>query len=198
MSVPSVKGLLIISSVTAINAAREAGEISQTEVEFALEADDLALLEAKLEPTRWYPVASLGRMSELLAKMAGGDRVEALRAMGAKSVAAVREQDIYSQMAYEEGTLENASALQLKSFARTAATLHNMFFNFGQPRVEADAAGDAILIHYENVEGYPDATRITSEGYTAAMATLALGRQCEVRSENVRPDSFTLRFAQKR
>ena len=195
ISVPSVKGLLIISSVVGIRAALEDNEVSQDEVDVALEAEDLALLEAKLEPTRWYPVASLGRMTELLAKIAGGDRADALRAMGVKSAEAIRKQGTYSQMTYEEGTLEKASALELKSFSRLTATMHNVFFNFGESRVDADPETGAILIHYTRMESYPDATRLSSEGYASRMSTLAVGRECEARSENVRRDGFTLRIA---
>ena len=51
-----------------------------------------------------------------------------------------------------------------------------------------------IAGRYEDVRGYPEATRISGEGYTSRMASWALGRPCRVRAEDVQPDAFTFRF----
>lgn len=194
MAEPSVKGLLLVSSVDAINQAIATGRIEREEVELALDPRDLELLDAKLEPMSWYPVASLGRMTELVARMTGGDRVATLRQIGERAAESVREQGIYSQMSFDEGAVRNATTRELKSFARQTATIHNMFFNFGAPRVEVEESSDTLLIHYEDMTGYPEATRLTSEGFTAAMATRALGVRCRIECENVREDGFTFRF----
>ena len=98
-------------------------------------------------------------------------------------------------MDFEDGTIRDADQFALRSFTRGAATLHQMMFNFGKTRVEIDEADGAVLIHCEDVAAYPEATRLSSEGYSTAMSSRALGRPCEVRVERVRPDSFTLRFS---
>jgi len=193
MTVPSTKGLLLISAVVGLRRSLESEAHSSEGLGVALEPEDLALLEQKLEPTSWYPVATLGRMNELLAKLAGGDREDALREMGAVAAESVRDTGTYSQMDYEDGVLAEASALELRGFSRQTSTLHEMFFNYGTVRVVSDEAGQ-IRIHYEGMADHPDSIRLTSEGYTGAMATRALGRSCRVESEDVARDSYTFRF----
>ena len=194
MTVRSVKGLLLISSVAGIDQGLEAGLFSPEQLELSLEPEDIQLLGTKLDPTGWYPVLTLGRMTELMAKARGGDRAETLRAMGASAAREVRERGTYSQMAFGDGSQRDATVLELKSFVRQVATIHNMLFNFGKTRVEIAPDTETILIHYREMTGYPDATRLSSEGYTSATVSWALGRHCDVVSENLHSDGFTFRF----
>ena len=190
----SVKGLLLLGSAATLRAALESGRLTRDELEVRLEPEDLPWVEEKLDPTRWYPVASLGRMTELVVSVKGGARVPTLRAIGEKAAEDVRAQGTYAQMSFDEGAVREATLLEMKSFARQTATIHNALFDFGRPVVELDEEREHILIRYEDVRGYPEATRISGEGYTSRMASWALGRPCRVRAEDVQPDAFTFRF----
>jgi hypothetical protein len=97
-------------------------------------------------------------------------------------------------MSFEKGSLGDASVAELKSFIRQTVTIHTMFFNFGSTRVEIDPKDHAVLVHYREMSGYPEAVRLTSEGYTSTVATWALGRPCRICCEQLRPDGFTFRY----
>ena len=90
-SEPSVKGLLLIGSVKAIRSAIKGGDVARESVELMLTPGDLEIFDSKIEATRWYPVGMIGRLQEILAKMVGGDRIAALRRLGALAAGNVRD-----------------------------------------------------------------------------------------------------------
>ena len=191
---PSVKGLLLIGSVKAIRSAIKGGDVARESVELMLTPGDLEILDSKIESTRWYPVGMIGRLQEILAKMVGGDRIAALRRLGALAAGDVRDTGTYDQMDFEEGTLESASHIRRVSFARRSATLNSMMFNFGTSRIEVDEANRDTLIHYEEVGEFPDSMRYTIQGFTEAVARIASGVDVPVSLEEIHPDRFTLRI----
>jgi hypothetical protein len=82
---PSVKGDMIEPVLDELRARLEQGSLSRERIEVALEPADIALLDDKIRPTRWYPMATWGRIVELLAETAGTGRIESLLERGARA-----------------------------------------------------------------------------------------------------------------
>src|SRR6185503_3004487 len=70
-SEPSIKGSALSSVVEDVRALRDSGRISADRLETSLEAADLVLLEAKIQPALWYPIQSYARLTRLLLDVAG-------------------------------------------------------------------------------------------------------------------------------
>jgi len=85
-SVPSVKGSIFSSVVEDLKAAVREGRLTQDELEGELGGKDRALMDSVVTAVSWMPVASYGRMLELLARVDGPGRREAyLRDRGARA-----------------------------------------------------------------------------------------------------------------
>lgn len=89
MRPPSVKGELLEPVVEELCAQVEEGPLTRERLEVALEPADIALLDEKIRPTRWYPMAAYGRMLELLAESSGRGRSEELLERGARAARAL-------------------------------------------------------------------------------------------------------------
>jgi hypothetical protein len=60
MAVPSIKGTAFQSVVEHLRRLLEAGWLSPDDLELRLEAEDLRLLDEKVLPGLWYPLAATG------------------------------------------------------------------------------------------------------------------------------------------
>ena len=169
---PHVKGILLETTVRGIQGALGAGSLTRDALEAALEPRDLALLEEKLDPTRWYPVASIANLAELLAAQVDAPREEALRRLGAGAVEILRNAGTYQQLQFEPGCLVPGDAVQLRSIGRLIASMWPAMYDFGSTRVEPVADEVAILLHFEALGDCPRAVRHTIEGFTARVGAL--------------------------
>ena len=98
MAAPSIKGSAFQSVVSDLVGLIEAGRISRETAEARLEADDLRLLDDKILPGVWYPIASYRRMTELLWEVEGNRAPAYLMARGARSAERLFEAGLYQQM----------------------------------------------------------------------------------------------------
>jgi len=84
--VPSVKGSIFSSVVDDLRAALEAGRLTQEDLEAHLDAKDRGLMDSVVTAVSWVPVATYGRMLDLLAQIEGPKQREAyLRRRGSRA-----------------------------------------------------------------------------------------------------------------
>lgn len=84
--VASVKGSIFSSVVADLKAAIADGRLTQEEFEGELGGKDRGLMESVVTAVSWMPIATYGRMLELLARVDGAGRREAyLRDRGARA-----------------------------------------------------------------------------------------------------------------
>ncbi|MDH3687535.1 MAG: hypothetical protein OEP95_14980 [Myxococcales bacterium] len=167
-----VKGILLATTVQGIHGALGAGSLKRETVEARLEARDLALLEEKIDPTRWYPVDAIANLTELLAGVLGGPRDLALRRLGEAAVEILRSNGTYRQLAFEPGSLKPGDPAELRSAGRLIASVWPAFYDFGTTRIESEAESAVILLHFEDLGSCPSPVRHTIEGFTARVAQL--------------------------
>jgi hypothetical protein len=82
MSEGSIKGAAVEPIVNLTHELLGSGQISRQQLETRLESSDLGLLEAKPEPTLWYPIASAERIELFVAEVLGRDIEEMMREIG--------------------------------------------------------------------------------------------------------------------
>lgn len=85
-TVACVKGSIFASVVADLKAAVAEGRLSPEDLEAELDGKDLGLMDGVVTPVSWMPVATYGRMLELLARLEGaGQREGYLRERGARA-----------------------------------------------------------------------------------------------------------------
>ena len=62
---PSIKGVVLQLAVEAVHRLKSAGLIDRGQLEARLHAEDLALLDRKVLPGVWYPIATPSRLLEI-------------------------------------------------------------------------------------------------------------------------------------
>ena len=140
MTIPSIKGTAFLSAHADVNALLARRAITREELEVALDAEDLRLLEDKVQPSAWYPIASYRRLLQLLCdKEASGDVQAYLIARGEKAGERIAATGIYQQLD------ANAEALGVRT-GRIVITVAGLIYNFTQLALRARGLGHRQLL----------------------------------------------------
>jgi hypothetical protein len=182
MTTPSIKGTAYLSAHADVNALVARGAVRREDLELALEAEDLRLLEEKVTPTAWYPIASYGRLLDLLCKKeARGDVEGYLVARGEKAGERIAASGIYQQLD------ASAESLGLRT-GRLVVTVAGLIYNFTSWHFEREGSTlGHFSIRVDDAADFPDAARITTQGFIQYASTRIVGRPMLARSERPLP-----------
>ena len=184
---PSIKGTAFQSAPEDLLRLLASGRISRDELEVRLEAEDLAILETKINPSGWYPIASYTRIVELLAEReAPDDRDGYCAARGVRAAERLAGTGIYQQLAI------SAEKLGAR-VGKFAITLSQVFYNFGRWSYEVGNGRDAFTVEVREASAFPEVSRFATQGFIEWAATRMAGRPMRVVSERPRPDLVIFR-----
>ena len=180
MSGLCIKGTAISTVVEDVKGLVDAGRISMEDLELRLEAPDLALLEAKIEPISWYDIDAYRRMMELLRDLEGAGDPHYWFRRGAKSAAHLIELGFYHQMEYLKRlevskTMDREEKLRVWGRdLRRLVTLSGSLINFGEWQAVLDPdQPDRYRIEICGVTGVPEAFWHAAEGFLCEMMSRA-------------------------
>ena len=176
MSGLCIKGTAISTVVEDVKRLVDEGRISREGLESRLEASDLALLEAKIEPISWYDIDAYRRMMELLRDLEGAGDSHYWFRRGARSAAHLIELGFYQQMEYLK-RLEFLNTMdpdeKLRAWGRDLrllVTLSGSLINFGEWRAVLDPdQPDRYRIEICGVNGVPEPFWHAAEGFLCEM-----------------------------
>lgn len=197
MTGPAIKGTLFAAVVADLNAVIEAGRLTAEQVESALEARDLELLDEKIQAAGWYEIHSYQRMLDLLWRAEGGERDEYWRERGRRAARRLVEAGIYQQMDYLGRTLAGRETDPAARFAalgkdmRLLMTLHSSVLNFGAWSCVVDPEhGDRYRVEIREIQGIPDGIFLAAVGMFNEMSRMAHGdnRALEWGLRRINPD----------
>jgi hypothetical protein len=182
MTTPSIKGTAYLSAHADVNALVAGGAVGRDELELALEAEDLRLLDEKVSPAAWYPIASYARLLGLLCKKQAHGNVQGyLISRGEKAGERIAASGIYQQLD------ASAESLGLRA-GRIVVTVAGLIYNFTTWHFEReDASIGNFSIRVEEATDFPDVARITTQGFIQYAATRVVGRPLVARSERPLP-----------
>ncbi len=180
MSSLCIKGTVISTVVEDVKRLVDEGHISRENLELRLEASDLALLEAKIEPVSWYDIDAYRRMMELLRDLEGAGDPDYWFRRGAKSAAHLIELGFYHQMEYltrlqVSKTMDREKKLRAWGRdLRRLVTLSGSLINFGEWRAVLDPdQPDRYRIEICGVTGVPEPFWHAAEGFLCEMMSRA-------------------------
>lgn len=182
MSIPSIKGTAFLSAHADVNALLARGAVTRQELEAALEAEDLRLLDRKVQPADWYPIESYRRLLRVLCdKESGGDEQAYLIARGERAGERIAATGIYQQLD------TNAELLGTRT-GRIVITIAGLIYNFTSWHFER--AGSSIghfSIRVEQAEAFPEAARFTTQGFIQYVSARIVGNPMRATSERPLP-----------
>ncbi len=198
MAVPSIKGSAFQGVVEDLLRLLEAGALDRDTLEAALEAEDLRLIEQKVMPGLWYPLASYRRLTELLMQAEGDGRPEYVVARGARAAERLFAAGLYQQLARgdEIGAEKRAANERWSAHeANLMASLAGAIFNVSRWRFVADEAAAESRIEVSEADALPEVSRWAAQGFIEYTASRLAGATVQVTSERPAPDAivFTLR-----
>ena len=186
MQQPSIKGAAFFGTVARLQACLESEQVTEEQVELRLEAQDLRFLDEKIEPSLWYPIASAGRIDELVVELSGREREEFFVACGLEEVNSVFSRGIF------ETLIEGARKMEARA-PEALTHLASLGFNFGRWTCE-EVSPTKLIVQGQEVAPLPESIRYTVQGIILGLARKLRGVGDEISSQRLRPDVITYRI----
>ena len=182
MSAPCIKGTAFDSVLQDVRGLLEDGRLTRGVLGVRLSAEDLALLDAKIAPSSWYPIGCYAWLLEALCDAEAAGQPEAyLFRRGTIAAERLHAAGIYPQL---DASGEKLGLRVLPLVISIAGSI----YNFMHWQVEIDPAGDAFQVSLDGATAYPNVARFAAEGFLACTTERIIGRKVEVWSERPAPD----------
>lgn len=182
---PSIKGIALQLAVDAVNQLLDQGRLGREELELRLAPEDLQILEQKVLPGMWYPVASMGRLLEITTQRVrarGG--VQALVELGVQSAGQLFDSELYR-------TFVTTAEAWGERAGPTLVRLAPLLFNFTRWSFEEGSGGmRSFRVRVEEAGEFPEILRFLAQGFIRYLAERVTG--VPVRVTSSRPDPETI------
>jgi len=181
---PSIKGIVLQLAVEAVHRLCSAGLVDRSQLEARLHSQDLALLDQKILPGVWYPIATLSRLLEITTYgnvIEGG--LEAVVDVGVRAAKRLFTSQIYKD--YVAATENWGSRGAGTALVRLAPLL----CNFTRWSYHADPdPSDTFRVEVENAAEFSDLLRYIAQGCIQYLGERVNRRPVLVSSSRPTPD----------
>ena len=175
MAQPSVKGSIIGAVIDELVRLRDAGRIADEQLEVRLEAEELALLDGKINTAGWYPMASYTRFLQLLGDIEGGGSQAYFVERGRANARHLMDAGLYEQLSFVGRWKESArgdssgEATAIAAYIsklKLVVTLATSIYNVGRWVVEPDPDHPGrAWIAIRDAGDYSEPMRLAAEGF---------------------------------
>jgi hypothetical protein len=198
MIAPCIKGSIVAPMVEEILALREAGRVSEGELEARLASDSLALLETKVNPSEWVPFRIYEQFAQLLEAIEGAGDPHYMRGRGQRAGERLADAGIYQQLRFVEKIREDARSMDVyMSDMRLILSLQAVLVNVGRWAAEIDPEHpDRVMIVARETEAVPACLMNAMEGFFIGISQRAHKSGIPWRAE--RPTRGEIRFRMDR
>jgi hypothetical protein len=198
MPTPSIKGSAITVAVADVNRLVEEGRISREDLEVRLEPDDLKLLDEEIQVSGWYPVASYGRIADLLADVEAGPkgREAYLIRRGHATADRLFEAGLYAQLERVKERVDNLDDDRVfdPHQVRLTLSLWGAMVNFTRWHYEPDPEDrESFTCEVSDAAAFPEALRLSNSGFLEGVFSRLANAPVEVTSERTGPDTLVYR-----
>lgn len=179
-----------------LQSALEQGSLSRELLEARLSSPALGLLDAKIEPTRWYPAEAVAELIDASWDLCLGHNVELAVSVGHTMFRELKESGRYQQLDYAAGDRKLGDGAEALRHVRLVGSVVLNLFDFlelGYELVSEDPT--EIWITYDRADLYPELARYVGQGFVQKSVE-EMGASLECSSERVRPERvrYTLRI----
>jgi len=163
MSEECAKGTLILGAAVAVRRHRDAGRVSAAELAEALSPEAIAILDERIDISRWYPIRVLCELIELDWRVAGHNDPGYLERQGALTADRLFDSRLYQQLDYAERSGRVDSRRSLERQSRLITTITGTLYDF--LTFEVKLSGDSLEIEYGQARSFSDALVHTTVGF---------------------------------
>jgi len=206
MAQASVKGSIIDAVIGELIRLRDAGGVTEEELEVRLEAEEFALLDSKINTAGWYPMAGYTRLLQLLGDIEGGGSPAYFIERGRANARHLMEAGLYEQLSFvgrwkesvRSGAVGESDAIaSYASKLKLAVSLATSIYNVGRWVVEPDEDYPRrVWIAVRDASDYSEPMRLAAEGFLneCGRERGRLGGPDMYRSERPLPDLIRFRM----
>lgn len=194
--VPSIKGSALSTVVEDLQQLRDAGRLDAARLEARLEPEDLALLDAKIQPALWYPIDAYGRLTEVLLEVEGRGDPRYVVERGVRAAERLWAAGLYVQLQHGE---ERAQAARDRGDsvsehdARLITSLSGAIYSFSRWSYRVEGESRAV-IDVTEAAALPDVAIHAIRGFLEYTISRLRGIETSVRIERPRPDTVQFHF----
>jgi hypothetical protein len=186
MDVPSIKGSAFRSVAEDVKRLIDGDRLEAREVAQHLNEKDRGFLDTEVTPLAWCPIATYGRMLELLAREEGGaDPIAYLCERGARAAEAMLT-GVYESFRAAPGTWG-------PRVGQTMMGIGKLIYNFTGWSFRA-VGPEIFEIEVVDARDYPEPARYTAQGFLRRFAEFAADRPMKVESTRPTPDRIVFRI----
>lgn len=186
MTAASIKGSAFQSVVEDVKRLIDDDRIEPGDLAEHLSDKDRGFLDVEVTPLGWFPIATYGRMLEVLAREEGGRDPQAyLTERGARAADRMLS-GIYESFVATPGAWGSRVGQTMMGIGKL---LYNFTFWTFRP-----VGGEVYEIEVSDALEYPDAARYAAEGFLRRFAERASGRAMRVTSARPTPDRIVYRI----
>ena len=202
MKQASVKGTIIEAVVGSLIRLRDAGRVTEDQLEVRLEAEEFALLDSKINTAGWYPMTIYTRFLELLGDIEGGGSPAYFIERGRANARHLMDAGLYEQLSFVDRWKESARSGSVEeSIARFASklklvvTLATSIYNVGRWVIEPDEDHPGrVWIAIHDAGDYSEPMRLAAEGFLNECGSGRSRGPDMYTSERPRPDLILFRM----
>ncbi len=166
-----MKGLVVCQPHKALQGALERGMLTREVLESRLSPGALTLLEAKIDPARWYPAQASGELLEATWDYCLHRNVELALTVGRQMADDMLATGRYQQLEYARSNQGFKNATAAMSHTRLVGTVVLTLFDFLEPSYDL-VSEDPIEIRliYDRAGLFPELARFVGQGFTERVA----------------------------
>jgi hypothetical protein len=179
---PALKGFVFQGLWEDLNALLRDGKLARETAELRLAAVDLELLDAKLEPTLWYPNASYLRLAGLLAETLGVKDDERFWVERGRQAV----QRLLAKGGPVQTIVEGARSFG-QGAGRALMKLPKVVLSYGEWSFERPAE-NTWVVDMRDAAALPDSLRLSFQGAAEWISRSLTGRETRAASARVAAD----------
>jgi len=186
MSAPCIKGTAFGSVIEDVKRLVDAGGLAPEDLARHLSEKDRGFLDSIVTPSGWFPIATYGRMLELLASEQGGSDARGyLRDRGARAAEQLLS-GTYESLAAESRTWG-------PRVGQTMAGIGRLLYNFMSWSFR-EVDEEIFEVETRDAADFPESARHTAEGFLHWFAVHTAGQPMRVTSRRPSPDRVVFRL----
>ena len=177
----SIKGVALQSVTEDVQRLRREGRIRDIDLRTWLKPEDEELLDEVTSPSLWYPIASYGRMLELLCHVEGDGQESYLIARGVRAAERMMQASAYRHVLQSADRWGDRAGEMMIQIAGS-------FYDFTRWSLHREEGGQRYRLQVEDAGDFPDAARWTAQGFVQVLFARMGRRPVTVRSRRPSPD----------
>ncbi len=178
MGKASIKGAAITRIREQLEEAMEKGLITRDEIEVRLHAEDMFVVEEKIEPSLWYPLDSVARASDILVETLGAGDIRFMVDSGRETARRFQNEGIFAAFIQD-------AAMRGDKMGPVLVKISQLALDIGRWEFEGESMRD-FTVTVGDAADLPETTRYSILGFIECLASDLAGTP--LHAETTRPD----------